>query len=110
MEYSAIKKERKTVLPELLAPAGNMERLVTALRFGADAVYLGAEAMSLRNYADNFTADASVRLALMRMRAASAFMLPAMRLHAIRTFERCRRFCGRSALRGRMRSLSTMRA
>lgn len=57
MEYSAIKKERKTVLPELLAPAGNMERLVTALRFGADAVYLGAEAMSLRNYADNFTAD-----------------------------------------------------
>lgn len=30
---------------------------MTALRFGADAVYLGAEAMSLRNYADNFTAD-----------------------------------------------------
>jgi putative protease len=57
MEYSAMKKERKTALPELLAPAGNMERLVTALRFGADAVYLGAEAMSLRNYADNFTAD-----------------------------------------------------
>ena len=44
-------------LPELLAPAGNMERLVTAFRFGADAVYLGAETMSLRNYADNFTAD-----------------------------------------------------
>lgn len=57
MEYSTMKKERKTALPELLAPAGNMERLVTALRFGADAVYLGAEAMSLRNYADNFTAD-----------------------------------------------------
>ena len=45
-----------------------------------------------------------------RMRAASAFMLPAMRLHAIRTFGRCRRFCGGSALWGRMRSLSTMRA
>ncbi len=44
-------------LPELLAPAGNMERLITAFRFGADAVYLGAETMSLRNYADNFTAD-----------------------------------------------------
>ena len=49
--------EMKNGLPELLAPAGNMERLVTAFRFGADAVYLGAETMSLRNYADNFTAD-----------------------------------------------------
>ena len=44
-------------LPELLAPAGNMERLEAALRFGADAVYVGAETMSLRNYADNFTAE-----------------------------------------------------
>ncbi len=40
--------------PELLAPAGNMERLKTALRFGADAVYIGLTAMSLRNYAENF--------------------------------------------------------
>lgn len=44
-------------IPELLAPAGNMERLETALRFGADAVYIGAQNMSLRNYADNFTYD-----------------------------------------------------
>ena len=44
----------RRALPELLAPAGNMERLETALRFGADAVYLGTETMSLRNYADNF--------------------------------------------------------
>ncbi len=44
--------------PELLSPAGNMERLHTALRFGADAVYLGAQSMSLRSFADNFSADA----------------------------------------------------
>lgn len=44
-------------LPELLAPAGNMERLVTAIDYGADAVYLGAQSMSLRNYADNFTPE-----------------------------------------------------
>ena len=44
-------------LPELLAPAGNMERLETALQFGADAVYLGAKRMSLRNFADNFSLD-----------------------------------------------------
>ena len=45
----------KNKLPELLAPAGNMERLRAAFDYGADAVYLGAESMSLRNYADNFT-------------------------------------------------------
>lgn len=44
----------KLKLPELLAPAGNMERLKAALRFGADAVYIGLTAMSLRNYAENF--------------------------------------------------------
>lgn len=42
---------------ELLAPAGNMERLVAAFRYGADAVYLGAPTMSLRNFADNFDGD-----------------------------------------------------
>ena len=41
--------------PELLAPAGNMERFYAALHFGADAVYVGAQSMSLRNFADNFT-------------------------------------------------------
>ncbi|MBR0135309.1 MAG: U32 family peptidase, partial [Clostridia bacterium] len=34
-----------------------MERLITAVRFGADAVYLGTTAFSLRNMADNFTFD-----------------------------------------------------
>ena len=33
---------------ELLAPAGDMERLETALRFGADAVYLGGPKLQLR--------------------------------------------------------------
>lgn len=47
--------EKKRV--ELLAPAGNMERLITAIHFGADAVYLGTTAFSLRNMADNFTLD-----------------------------------------------------
>lgn len=42
---------------ELLAPAGNFERLKTAVQFGADAVYLGTTAFSLRNMADNFTLE-----------------------------------------------------
>ena len=42
---------------ELLAPAGNFEKLKTAICFGADAVYLGGKAFSLRAMADNFTND-----------------------------------------------------
>jgi U32 family peptidase len=43
--------------PELLAPAGNMEKLKVAVRYGADAVYLGGKAFGLRNLAGNFTVD-----------------------------------------------------
>lgn len=41
--------------PELLAPAGNIEKLKTAVNFGADAVYLGGSRLNLRAFADNFT-------------------------------------------------------
>lgn len=43
--------------PELLAPAGNLEKLKTAINFGADAVYLGGSKLNLRAFADNFTAE-----------------------------------------------------
>jgi putative protease len=41
--------------PELLAPAGDMEKLRCAFLFGADAVYAGAENYGLRARAGNFT-------------------------------------------------------
>ncbi len=44
--------------PELLAPAGNIEKLKIAVRYGADAVYLGGESFGLRSMAGNFTIDA----------------------------------------------------
>ena len=34
--------------PEVLAPAGDRERLEAALRFGADAVYLGGKLFNMR--------------------------------------------------------------
>ncbi len=40
---------------ELLAPAGNFEKLKTALYFGADAVYVGGKSFSLRAFSNNFT-------------------------------------------------------
>ncbi len=42
---------------EILAPAGNLEKLKTAIDFGADAVYLGGSKLNLRAFADNFTND-----------------------------------------------------
>ena len=41
-------------LPELLAPAGGMEQLKAALRFGADAVYGSMKQYGLRAFAGNF--------------------------------------------------------
>lgn len=40
--------------PELLAPAGNMEKCKMALLYGGDAVYLGGNKFGLRAYAANF--------------------------------------------------------
>ena len=42
---------------ELLAPAGNFEKLKTAFYFGADAAYVGGKDFSLRSFADNFTRE-----------------------------------------------------
>jgi putative protease len=42
---------------ELLAPAGNFEKLEIAIHYGADAVYLAGKEFSLRNFSKNFTLD-----------------------------------------------------
>ena len=52
--------------PELLCPAGDLERLQMALHFGADAVYLAGARFGMRAGAENFTPDgirAAVQLA-----------------------------------------------
>ena len=43
--------------PELLAPAGDLEKLRFALLYGADAVYVGGTMFNLRANASNFTLD-----------------------------------------------------
>jgi putative protease len=47
----------KQGLPELLAPAGSFDKLVAAIHYGADAVYLGGKSLSLRARAANFADD-----------------------------------------------------
>ena len=44
-----------TKKPEVLAPAGTLEKLKTAIRYGADAVFIGGNAYGLRSRAGNFT-------------------------------------------------------
>lgn len=48
-------KVRNIKKPELLAPAGNLEKMKTAFAFGADAVYLGVPEFSLRTRVNDFT-------------------------------------------------------
>lgn len=43
--------------PELLAPAGDLERCKIAIRYGADAVYIGGKLFSLRSRASNFSIE-----------------------------------------------------
>lgn len=46
-----------TKKPELLAPAGSLEKLKIAVRYGADAVFLGGQEFGLRSNAQNFSLD-----------------------------------------------------
>ena len=43
--------------PELLVPASSLEVLKVAVRYGADAVYIGGEAFGLRAKAKNFSGE-----------------------------------------------------
>lgn len=42
---------------ELLAPAGDMERLRMAVAYGADAVYLAGQDFGMRAFAGNFSPE-----------------------------------------------------
>lgn len=53
--------KKTTKKPELLAPAGNFDKLVTAVHFGADAVYFAGKKFGLRAFAGNFDDDEIVK-------------------------------------------------
>ncbi len=61
MKKNEIKFKTKTgdtmKKPELLAPAGSMEKCKMALLYGADAVYLGGKSFGLRAFASNFSLE-----------------------------------------------------
>ena len=43
--------------PELLSPAGDMEKLKMAVAYGADAVYLAGTSFGMRSFAGNFSPE-----------------------------------------------------
>ncbi len=54
MIEESLKKYKK---PELVSPAGSLDKLKTAIEYGADAVYAGGKDFNLRNSAANFSLD-----------------------------------------------------
>lgn len=57
LEPIGASRHTKIKKPELLAPAGNLEKLKIAVHYGADAVFLGGQEYGLRSNADNFTME-----------------------------------------------------
>ncbi|MDD9269793.1 U32 family peptidase [Paenibacillus sp. GCM10023248] len=57
LEQRARGKRVRLHKPELLAPAGNLEKLKFAIHYGADAVYIGGQKYGLRSSADNFSLE-----------------------------------------------------
>ena len=57
LEPIGASRKSKLKKPELLAPAGNLEKLKIAVHYGADAVFLGGQEYGLRSNADNFTME-----------------------------------------------------
>ncbi|EHT3645708.1 U32 family peptidase [Staphylococcus pseudintermedius] len=57
LEEVKLATQAKMKKPELLAPAGNLEKLKIAVHYGADAVFIGGQEYGLRSNADNFTMD-----------------------------------------------------
>lgn len=55
MKQELLGKRVRLEKPELLAPAGSLEKLKFAVHYGADAVYIGGQQYGLRSNADNFT-------------------------------------------------------
>lgn len=56
-------------MAELLAPAGNLEKLKIAFAYGADAAYMGLDEFSLRANAGNFTRDDLAEVATLKRKS-----------------------------------------
>ena len=63
--------EKTLKRPEVLAPAGTLEKLKVAVDYGADAVFVGGQAYGLRSRAGNFTMEELIMPMRMVLRSTS---------------------------------------
>jgi U32 family peptidase len=69
-------------LPEILAPAGSLDKLKIAVLYGANAVYVGGQKFGLRTAAENFTLDElGVGMAFAHERGAKVYVVLNSFLH-----------------------------
>lgn len=54
---ATIQSTRRPGMPEVLAPAGDLEKLKTSVAYGADAVYMSGKTFGLRTFSGNFTRE-----------------------------------------------------
>lgn len=80
------------VKPEVLAPAGDMERLQAALSFGADAVYAGGTAFGMRASPKNFGEDVLKNAVAAAHKAGAKFYLTCNTLPRNGEFEKLPEF------------------
>lgn len=87
-----IERNERKRSPELLAPAGDRERLEAAVRFGADAVYLGGSAFGMRARPQTLPLTSCGVRWNTRMKGACGSISPAIRCRAMRRSMRFRLF------------------
>lgn len=63
---------------ELLAPAGDLQKLKIAVMYGANAVFIGGEKFSLRSRASNFTLEDIKKAVILLISMVLIFMLLAI--------------------------------
>ena len=80
------------IRPEVLAPAGDAERLKAAVYYGADAVYMGGTRFGMRAAPKNFSDDELAKAVSLPMKTTLKFILPAILFRIPPSSKNCRNF------------------
>lgn len=80
------------IRPEVLAPAGDAERLKAAVYYGADAVYMGGTRFGMRAAPKNFSDDELARAVSFAHENGVKFILPAILFQILPSSKNCRNF------------------
>ena len=80
------------IRPEVLAPAGDAERLKAAVYYGADAVYMGGTRFGMRAAPKNFSDDELAKAVSFAHENGVKVILPAILFQILPSSKNCRNF------------------